>query len=251
VNKILVFIPTYAEVDNVVAMCEQIMALPLPLDLHFMDDASPDGTGEELDRLAALYPRMTVGHRAQKLGIGSAHQDGISHAYRNGYDFLVTMDCDFTHDPQKIPDLLKARDGYQVVLGSRYLQAESLPNWTRTRTLLTQLGHFLTLHLLQIKYDATNAFRLYDLTTIPPELFKLVRSTSYSFFFESLFVLAHNRISIREIPVILPNRTAGQSKLSWSEAFRSGRFLLKLALERWINPKRFRLPAGAYPSKSK
>lgn len=241
-NKILVFIPTYEEVENVSVMCEQIMALPLPLDLHFTDDASPDGTGKELDRLALLYPRMTVSHRSGKLGIGSAHQEGIAYAYRNGYEILVTMDCDFTHDPQKIPDLLEAREGYQVVLGSRYLQARSLPGWTRGRTLLTKFGHFLTRHLLLIDYDATNAFRLYDLRSIPCGLFKLVRSTSYSFFFESLFVLACNKMRIREIPIILPNRVAGHSKLSFSEAFRSGKFLLKLSLERMVNPRRFKVP---------
>jgi dolichol-phosphate mannosyltransferase len=242
VNKILVFIPTYEEVENVGPMCEQIMALPLPLDLHFTDDNSPDGTGRELDRLAALHPRMTVSHRSGKLGIGSAHQEGIAYAYRNGYDILVTMDCDFTHDPQRIADLLASRDGYQIVLGSRYLQAQSLPGWTRSRTLMTKLGHFLTRHLLRIKYDATNAFRLYDLKSVPPGLFKAVRSKGYSFFFESLFVLDANRMKIREIPIILPNRATGHSKLSLREAFRSGKFLLQLSLERLINPARFRPP---------
>ena len=122
-NKILVFIPTYEELDNVAAMCEQIMALPLPLDLHFMDDGSPDGTGAELDRLASLHDRVTVTHTVlEKLGIGTAHQQGISYAYQKGYELLVTMDCDFTHDPAKIVDLLNAREGFEVVLGSRYLR---------------------------------------------------------------------------------------------------------------------------------
>ena len=238
-NKILVFIPTYEERENVTPMCEQIMALPLPLDLLFTDDASPDGTGEELDRLATIHPRMTVSHRTGKLGIGSAHQEGISYAYRNGYEVLITMDCDFTHDPKKIPALLDARPGYQVVLGSRHLQEESLPGWSTTRILLTKFGHFLTRHLLRIEYDATNAFRLYDLTSIPAGLFKLVRSKSYSFFFESLFVLATNKIRVREIPIMLPSRTAGHSKMNLSEVFRSAEFLTKLGLERMVNPRRF------------
>jgi dolichol-phosphate mannosyltransferase len=243
-NKILVFIPTYEEVENVAPMCEQIMALPLPLDLHFMDDGSPDGTGEELDRLAKLHDRVTVTHRSGKLGIGTAHQEGIAYAYRQGYELLITMDCDFTHEPGKIPDLLQALDGYEVVLGSRYLQKLSLPGWSLFRKAVTQFGHFLTRNLLFMKYDATNAFRLYDLRKLSPDLFLAVRSKSYSFFFESLFILASNGIKIKEIPISLPNRTHGHSKLSLYEAYRSALFLLSLAVERFFNPGRFRAGSG-------
>jgi len=238
-NKILVFIPTYEEVKNVEVMCQKIMALPQPLDLLFMDDRSPDGTGQELDRLASLHPRMTVIHRSGKLGIGTAHQEGIAYAYKSGYDILVTLDCDFTHDPNKIPNLLEAREGFQVVLGSRYLEQNSLPGWSIFRKLLTAFGHFLTLNLLGMKYDATGAFRLYDLRTIPAGIFAKVRSKSYSFFFESLFVLNSNKIRIREIPIILPSRAAGHSKLSFFEAYRSTMFLFGLTAERMINPSRF------------
>lgn len=240
-NKILVFIPTYDEVDNAPAMCRLIMALPLPIDLHFMDDASPDGTGEALDKLALEFPRVTVSHRAGKLGIGSAHQEGISYAYRNNYDLLVTMDCDFTHDPTKISDLIQALDGYQVVVGSRFLEENSLPGWALHRRFMTLLGHFLTRNLLRLKYDATGAFRLYDLRQISLNLFQAVRSKSYAFFFESLFVLDSNKLRIREIPVVLPSRTYGHSKLSLFEALRSALFLLSLSVERLANPGRFRV----------
>jgi dolichol-phosphate mannosyltransferase len=180
-----------------------------------------------------------VSHRTGKLGIGSAHQEGISYAYRNGYDLLITLDCDFTHDPAKIPDLLKALEGCDVVLGSRFLEENSLPGWSFYRRSMTQFGHFLTRTLLRIKYDATGAFRLYDLRKIPPGLFKAIRSKSYSFFFESLFVLSSNGFQIREIPVVLPSRTYGHSKLSLTEAFRGAMFLLGLSLERLANPGRF------------
>ncbi len=240
-NKILVFIPTYDEVDNVANMCEQIMALPIDCDLHFIDDGSPDGTGAELERLAQLYPRVTVGHRSGKLGIGSAHQEGIAYAYRKGYDILITMDCDFTHDPARIPDLLRAHENNEVILGSRYLASNSLPGWSLHRRFLTNLGHFLTRHLLRIRYDATGAFRLYDLKKIPHALFKTVRSRSYSFFFESVFLLSSNGVRIREIPVVLPSRTYGHSKLSIFEAVRSAMFLLRLSVERIANPGRFQI----------
>jgi dolichol-phosphate mannosyltransferase len=249
VNKILIFIPTFEEVDNVARLCEQVLALPLPLDIHFIDDASPDGTGWELDRLAALHPRVTVSHRSKNLGIGSAHQEGIAYAYRQGYELLVTMDADFTHDPRNIPDLLDAREDGAVVLGSRYFASDSLPGWTRARTLMTRLGHCLTRGLLHVEHDATNAFRLYDLRTLPAGLFGLVRSDGYSFFFESLFVFVCNGIRIREIPIILPKRTAGRSKMSWAEAWRSVKFLFKLYAERKLNSGRFLLGPSGYNDK--
>jgi dolichol-phosphate mannosyltransferase len=239
-NRILVFIPTYNEVDNVGPMCEQIMALPLPLDLHFTDDNSPDGTGQKLDELAGKHPRMTVSHRTGKLGIGTAHQAGIAYAYAHGYDWLITLDCDFSHTPQDIPKFYAEREQGDIVVGSRYMQENSLPGWSLFRSMLTRFGHFLTRHLLRMKYDATGAFRLYNLQRIPPGLFGAVRSKSYSFFFESLFVLSSNGFRVKEIPIVLPSRTYGHSKLSFKEAFRSAMFLFKLSLERTLNPGRFR-----------
>ena len=240
-NKILVFIPTYNELDNVVPICEQILALPLALDLHFMDDASPDGTGEILDRLTALHPQVTVSHRRGKLGIGTAHLEGIAYAYRNNYELLITMDCDFTHNPLNISDLLSHLPGHQVVLGSRFLKKKSLPGWSLYRQFMTNFGHYLTRKLLHLRYDATGAFRLYDLRALPSVLFKLVRSKSYPFFYESLFIISNNGFRIREIPVILPSRTYGHSKLSTKEALRSLTFLFRLSLEHLANPGRFRL----------
>src|SRR5690349_11590310 len=102
-RKTLIFIPTYNERANVEPMCEQIFALGLDADLLFMDDGSPDGTGEALDGLRARYPRLRVIHRAGKNGIGSAHIEGIALAYDEGYRRLVTLDCDFTHSPSLIP----------------------------------------------------------------------------------------------------------------------------------------------------
>src|SRR6266542_1373614 len=100
--KTLIFIPTYNERNNVEEMAKQILALGLDADLMFMDDNSPDGTGEILDRLARTHQRVLVRHRPEKLGIGSAHLDGVRWAYDHGYDSLITMDCDFTHSPADV-----------------------------------------------------------------------------------------------------------------------------------------------------
>jgi dolichol-phosphate mannosyltransferase len=242
--KTLVFIPTYNERGNVAAMHEQIRALGLDIDILFVDDNSPDGTGALLDGLARHDARLHVLHRSGKLGIGSAHVDGIAWTYAHGYDALVTMDSDFSHSPLDIVRLLERREDGDVVVGSRYLRSGSLPDWNLLRRLLTSLGHILTRGLLNMKEDATGALRLYDLRAIPAALWGRVRSRGYSFFFESLFVLKANGFSIVEIPIVLPARTYGSSKMSWREAARSARRVVSLFLRNAVNPAQFRLDAS-------
>ena len=136
---------------------------------------------------------------------------------------LVTMDCDFTHSPADIPRLLEWAGRCDVVVGSRWLQSGSLPGWNLLRRSLTGFGHLLTRCLLGMPHDATGAFRLYDLETIPPAIFSAVKSGSYAFFFESLFLLRFNGFSIHEVPIVLPSRMYGHSKMDWREAVRSAR----------------------------
>jgi dolichol-phosphate mannosyltransferase len=240
--KTLIFIPTYNERANVGPMCEQITALALDAELLFMDDGSPDGTGDLLDALAAQHPRVRVIHRAAKSGIGSAHLEGIDLAYREGYDRLVTLDCDFTHSPALIPAFLARSEAADVVVGSRYLATGSLPGWSLIRRSLTSVGHILTKNMLGISQDATGAFRAYNLRAIPRALFDLVRAKGYAFFFESMLVLERNGHAIAEIPISLPARTAGHSKMSLREIQRSVTTLLDLFVADQTDPARFRLP---------
>lgn len=241
-ERVLIFIPTYNELENVARIHKEIRSLRLDADILFMDDNSADGTGAILDGIAAEDHRTKVIHRSGKLGIGSAHVEGITHAYQSGYDKLVTMDCDFTHSPSDIPRLLEASEAADVTIGSRYMRANSLPGWSIMRRCLTQFGHFLTKTFLRIECDASGAFRVYNLRTVPLRLFLSVNSKSYSFFFESLFVLTNNGCSIKEIPIVLPARTYGHSKMSFREASRSAIFLMKLWAEKLVNPGRFQVP---------
>lgn len=238
--RLLIFVPTYNENRNVERLCAELRALPLDADILFIDDGSPDGTGATLDRLARQHPRISVIHREGKLGIGSAHLAGITYAYDKGYDLLITLDADFSHNPADIPRLLAARDAdVDVVVASRYLEPDSLPGWSPHRLFLTLFGHFLTWALLRMPYDASGALRLYDLRRIPRELFALVTARAYAFFFESLFVLHRNGCRIREIPIVLQARVYGSSKLTIREGLRSGRFLLGLFFAHLTDPGRF------------
>jgi dolichol-phosphate mannosyltransferase len=237
--RTVVFIPTYNERENVERLFLEITALGLGLDILFMDDNSPDGTGQILDDLAVSNSHLTVLHRQGKLGIGSAHREGIRWAYEHGYEFLITMDCDFTHSPQTILALLKEKDKADIVVGSRYMLKDSLEGWNLFRCILTKLGHILTVVFLKLPYDATGALRLYRLQRIPPSLFDRVRSQGYSFLYESLFILNYNKFRILEIPIKLPARTYGHSKMRLVDAWQSFRRLLVLFFHRLFNRKRF------------
>jgi dolichol-phosphate mannosyltransferase len=237
-NRPLVFIPTYNEAENVGPLCDRILAQNLNADILFMDDHSPDGTGKVLDELAAKHPGITVIHRSGKLGVGSAHFQGIQWAYDHGYQTLITMDCDFTHPPEKLGEVLALRDDYDVVVGSRYMQRHSLQGWNLLRKFLTWSGHALTVSLLGMPHDATGALRLYRLDRIPRYAFDVVQSRGYSFFFESLYVLFANRVKIGEFPIALPPRTYGHSKMSWREVFRSVNQLLSVYATKLVHPEK-------------
>lgn len=237
----LIFIPTYNERENVGLMAEQLLALPIEADVCFCDDNSPDGTGEVLDSLAKQHPRLSVMHRTGKLGIGSAHLDGIAMAYDKGYRQLVTMDCDFTHSPSDIPRLLDAAKHADVVAGSRFQKEDSLPGWSLLRRTLTHLGHAMTRNLLGVTGDATGAFRVYRLDRVPRAIFNLVTEKGYAFFFQSMFIFGENGLDVVNVPIVLPARTYGHSKMDLNEVRRSVEQLGKLYLARTANPAQFRL----------
>jgi dolichol-phosphate mannosyltransferase len=235
----LIFIPTYNEHENVENIAGQILDLNLNLDILFMDDNSPDGTGDILNQLSEKYKNISVVHRTGKLGIGSAHIEGINLAYDKAYKNLITMDCDFTHSPEYIKQFLDNSKKYDIVIGSRYLQENSLNGWNAFRKILTKIGHFLTSIFLEIPFDATAAYRLYRLDKISKDFINLIDSRSYSFFFESLFILYNNNYSIKEISTVLPARVYGHSKMQIKDALHSVLFLVHIYLNKIINKERF------------
>ncbi len=235
----LIFIPTYNESENVERICKQILKLNLKADLLFMDDNSPDGTGEILDRLSVTNNNIHVVHRDRKEGIGSAHIEGIRWAYQNSYKVLITMDCDFSHPPEYIKEFISNSPGFDVVVGSRFSEKDSLKGWNWYRKTMTYVGHFLTRFFLKLPYDATGAFRLYRLENIPFSVFELVHAKGYSFFFQSLHILFQNNCKIKEIPITLPARTYGESKMRFKDIKDSVITLVHTYFSSLINPELF------------
>ncbi len=248
--KSLILIPTYNEIENIELILARIRTLDLGADLLFVDDHSPDGTGKALDHLAAQDPHLHVMHRPGKLGVGSAHLDGIRWAYDQGVETLITLDADQTHSPEDVFRFLDALKEADIVVGSRFNEPDSLIDWSYFRTFLTTVGHKLTSLLLGMPYDATGAFRVYRLNAIPRGIFDLVQSKGYSFFYESLHLLFVNGMRIREVNIQLPARTYGHSKMRASDIIHSVTFLGTLALRyrtarsRLIYAKPYDAPSG-------
>jgi len=228
--KILVFVPTYNEVENAPTLCRELFQLGLDCDVLFVDDNSPDGTADALEAMRSEFPRLLVQKRSGKLGIGSAHAGAIEWAYENAYDIVVTLDGDFSHSPADIPKLVKAAESADIAVGSRWLTANSLPGWNYYRRFMTRLGHALTKYVLGIPHDASGAFRAYRLDKIAKETFTAVQSLGYSFFFESMFVLKQQGHSFSEVPIVLPARTYGNSKMRLQDVWHSGRYIFTLRL---------------------
>lgn len=237
----LIAIPTYNELENIRNLYNQINELPFSKDFLFVDDNSPDGTGQIIQSIQSENKNVFAKFRPSKMGIGSAHQDIISFAYEKKYKVLITMDCDFTHSPKSIIDFINGSENHDVVVGSRYLKKDSLKDWNLLRKFLTNLGHILTKYVLNLKEDATGAFRLYKLENIPFQLFGLVQSKSYSFFFESLFIISYNNFKIKEIGIDLPSRTYGTSKMEIKDVIKSLKYLYLLLVRKYLNKSTLKL----------
>lgn len=227
----LIFLATYNEAENVQGIFEQIRGQMPHADVLFVDDNSPDGTGRIIDEIVDASERVHVIHRPGKQGIGSAHRDALNWAYDNKYDFIITMDCDLAHSPEYLPVFFGIDPKYGVVIGTRFHNDDSLPGWNLHRRFLTHLGHLLTRLTLRMPYDATGALRRYNLNIVPRVFLSLFDAPSYSFFFESLHILFLNKFSIKEIPIELPARIYGSSKMRLADVFGGFTTLLRLAFK--------------------
>ena len=238
-HKTIILIPTYNEAENLEAIFNEIHGLNLGADILFIDDHSPDGTGEIINQLANRFLQVNVIHRPGKSGIGSAHLEGIRWVYRNNYTTLITMDCDFSHSPKYLPHFIQNSKDCDIVIGSRYLKKGSLPGWNWYRKSLTYIGHYLTSKILKMPYDATGAFRLYRLDKIPVGVFDMITAQSYSFFFESLYIFHLNGFKIKEFPIQLPNRTYGHSKMTLRHVIHTMIRLIRVYFKKLTHPELF------------
>jgi dolichol-phosphate mannosyltransferase len=220
--RILVSLATYNERDNLGALVPEIHNRLPDADVLVIDDNSPDGTGKLADELAAANPRIHVLHRSGKLGLGTAILAGMRYAMDNNYDYLINMDCDFSHHPRYLPAILAGMDKRDVMIGSRYVAGGGTRNWPLSRELLSRSVNMLVRFLLRMPArDASGAYRCYRVSKLRETALDRIISRGYSFQQEVLYRCRRAGCRIGETPIIFEDRRAGSSKVNMREAQRS------------------------------
>jgi dolichol-phosphate mannosyltransferase len=212
----LIIVPTYNEAENVRGIAERLLeALPVA-DVLFVDDNSPDGTGEIQDEIAAANPRCHVMHRAGKLGLGTAYVEGFAWGLARDYKFLFEMDADGSHDPKYLPQMLSlAEDGADVVVGSRNIPGGGTVNWGMGRNILSKGGSFYARTILGIDVrDVTAGFICWRRDVLEALDLPTVDSNGYSFQIEMKYRAIKRGYKIVETPIVFVDRRVGQSKMS-------------------------------------
>jgi dolichol-phosphate mannosyltransferase len=213
--KPTVVIPTYNEKDNLERLARQLLSLDQALHLLVVDDNSPDGTGELAERLARETGRVSVLHRAGKLGLGSAYREGFALALEQGADLVVQMDADFSHDPSVLPVFFEKIKDHDLVIGSRYLNGISVVNWPLRRLMLSYFASVYTRVITGLDIsDCTSGFKCFRASALRSIDLGSVRSDGYSFQIEMNFRCVENGIRVGEVPIIFIDRHAGTSKMS-------------------------------------
>lgn len=212
----LVITPTYNERENLERLVPLVLQQDARLDLLIIDDASPDGTGELADALAADEPRLQVLHRAGKLGLGTAYIEGFRWGLERGYTWLFEMDADFSHDPAHLPQFIEALEEHDLVIGSRYVGGRvNVVNWPVTRLLLSYFANMYARTVTGIPIaDLTAGYRAYRRNVLEAIRLDRVESEGYAFQIEMTVRTAKHGFRIGEIPIVFVDRMSGQSKMS-------------------------------------
>ena len=212
----LVVVPTYQEAENVGRFLAAVRASVPEADILVVDDNSPDGTGALAEQAAEQLGRITVLHRAAKDGLGAAYREAFAWALEQGHDIVIQMDCDFSHDPAAIAQLIaRVEAGADCAVGSRYVPGGSTPNWPAHRRLLSRYGNRYTAAVLGLGIrDATSGFRAYRADALRTIDVATTRSSGYAFMSELALRMVGAGMRIDEVPITFVDRTFGSSKMS-------------------------------------
>lgn len=215
--KIAAIIPTYNEAENLSSLFSALFALPLDLHVLIVDDNSPDGTGQVAERLASQDGRITVLHRAGKLGLGTAYLTGFRTLLDKGVDAILQMDADLSHDPARIVDMVARLETSDVVLGSRYVPGGSLDDkWPLWRKGLSAFANLYARTILGLPIaDVTTGFRLWKRQTLAGMPLDQIKSGGYVFLVEMIYLAHCLEYRVGEVPIHFAERKSGKSKMSF------------------------------------
>ena len=216
--RALVIVPTYNERENISRLIETVLAQDERLQMLIVDDGSPDGTGEIVDRIITTNRRVHIHRRPKKLGLGTAYLAGFRWAIEQQYDLILEMDADFSHDPAHLPQFLRAAEGADLVLGSRYREGKvTVVNWPIARLILSYYANVYARIVTGLPvWDGTGGFKCFRRKVLEAIDLSAVKSNGYAFQIEMSFRAWKRGFKIVEIPIVFVDRTEGTSKMSGS-----------------------------------
>ena len=232
-TRATICLPTYNEIDNLEPMVRALAEVRRPDDrVLVIDDASPDGTGELADRLAAELDWVGVLHRTEKQGIGPAYIDGFRRALGEGAELILEMDCDFSHDPAAVGSLIAACEGgADLALGSRYVAGGSTVNWGLPRRFISRGGSFYARTILGVGVrDLTGGFKCFRRTALEAIDLDAIAARGYGFQIEGTYRVLRKGLQVVEVPIAFVDRRVGTSKMSGSIVVEA---MLQVPVLRW------------------
>ncbi len=222
--KFLIVVPTYNEIENLRPLMEQIFQVADAkahqsgvslVSVLVVDDNSPDGTGQLAEELSKKEPRIHVLHRQEKAGLGKAYVAGFAWGLKEGFDAILEMDADFSHNPQYLPEFWRLLKEYDVVIGSRYVNGGGVKNWGLVRKLISRGGSVYARNLLGLAVkDMTGGFNAWRRQVLEKVDISTLRSEGYAFQIELKWRAFQKGFKITEFPIIFEDRAVGQSKMS-------------------------------------
>jgi dolichol-phosphate mannosyltransferase len=233
-KNVLAIIPTYNELDNIDTVIERVLATDPRVDILVVDDASPDGTGERVEELAAKEPRINLMKREGKLGLGTAYVAGFKYGLEKGYAAVVEIDADLSHNPDDIPRMMQMaeEDEADFVIGSRYAEGINVINWPLPRLLLSYGASIYSRFVTGMPFrDLTAGFALIRSEALESINLDRIRSNGYSFQIEIKFKVWKNGFKLQECPIVFTERRVGQSKMSRKIVFEAIFMVWKLRLQ--------------------
>ena len=219
-QKAIVIIPTYNEIENIDPIIRAVFQLDMPFDVLIVDDNSPDGTADEVRKLQNEFSgHLHLEVRQEKSGLGTAYIHGFKWCLKNGYDYIFEMDADFSHNPKDLVRLYEAchNDGADLAIGSRYIKGMNVANWPLSRILLSYTASIYVRLITGMKiYDTTAGFVCYKRHVLETIDLDQVEFIGYAFQIEMKFKAYLKKFKIVEVPIIFIDRVRGESKLSGS-----------------------------------
>ncbi len=235
-ERALVIIPTYNEAANVPNLVPQVLCQDPRLEILIVDDNSPDGTGQLAEAIAQAEPRVHVLHRDGKRGLGTAYVTGFRWALEREYAYVFEMDADFSHDPAHLKHFLKATEGADLVLGSRYLDGRvTVVNWPMPRLVLSYFANIYARWLTGLRiWDLTGGFKCFRRRVLEAVDLSRVRSNGYAFQIEMSVRAWRKGFTLKEIPIVFVDRTEGQSKMNQAIVREAVWMVPRLRLMAWF-----------------